>query len=91
MNNPRPITPEEWDEIAASDVMKEFWPLDDDETGSFLSEILHGVYFDYQSDCPGYDGPLYLLLGGAGPETRPIGFIRGSAGELKLVDYGDDQ
>lgn len=91
MKQPRPITPVEWDEIASSDAMQGFWPADEDETGADLAETIYGVYFDYQSDCPGYSGPLYLLLGGAGPEMRPIGLVRGPTGELKPVDYGGDQ
>ncbi len=71
--------------------MQGFWPLDGSESGSVVSEIINGVYFDYRSDCPGYNGPLYLLLGGAGPATRPIGIIRDEAGKLQLVDYGDDR
>lgn len=91
MNQPRPITPEEWDEIAGNDVVQSLWPLDEDETGTDLSEQIYGVRFDYLSDGPGYSGPLYLLLGGAGPDTRPIGLIRDQTGELELVEHSDDE
>jgi hypothetical protein len=89
MNQPRPITPEEWDELAGSDVVQGFWPPDEDEGGADLADQIYGVRFDYLTDGPGYDGSLYLLLGGAGPETRPIGLIRDQVGRLKLVNYSD--
>lgn len=86
MNKPYELTAEEWAELAAMKEVLEAWGLEDDEDpAALLSEWVYGVRFDYQTDGPGYVGPLYLLQGAGAPETRPMAFVRTDGG-LKVVE-----
>lgn len=51
----------------------------------WLADYAYGVRFDFQTDGPGYVGPLYLLQGTGTLETRPMAFIRNREGRLQEV------
>lgn len=86
MNKPYEITAQEWEEVAAVRAVQESFGLEDEEDpAAWLAENAFGVRFDYQTDGPGYVGPLYLLQGAGSPETRPMAFVR-TDGRLKVVE-----
>lgn len=66
---PHAISPEEWAELRDVTEVQESWGLEPDEDAESLANFIYGVRFDYQSDCPGYVGPLYLLVGGGHPNA----------------------
>ena len=86
MNKPYELTTQEWAEIAAVRTVQEGFGLEDEEDpAAWLAEHAYGVRFDYQTDGPGYVGPLYLLQCSGAPETSPMAFIR-TDGKLKVVE-----
>lgn len=85
MKKPNELTAQDWAALAAVDAVVEAWGLEDaDDPAKWLSEEAYGVRFDYQTDGPGYVGPLYLLQGAGAPETAPMTLIEGEHG-LKVV------
>lgn len=88
MNKPHELTLQEWKEVANLRAIQESFGLEDEEDlTAWLPRYAYGVRFDYQTDCPGYVGPLYLLKGAGAPEISPLILIRTSEG-LKAVDGG---
>jgi len=86
MNKPYELTAQEWEEVAAVRAVQEGFGLEDEEDpAAWLAEYAYGVRFEYQTDGPGYVGPLYLLQGAGSPETRPMAFVRGDGG-LEVVE-----
>ncbi len=87
MNKPHELPPpQEWEEVAAVRAFQEAFGLEDEtDPADWLSRYAYGVRFDYQTDCPGYVGPLYLLMGGGAPEISPLALIR-TGEDLKAVD-----
>lgn len=65
-------------------VQEGFGLEDEEDPAAWLAEYAYGVRFEYQTDGPGYVGPLYLLQGAGSPERRPMAFIWAD-GRLKLV------
>lgn len=88
MNEPNAITAAEWSEIAQIEDIQDMWGLDGSETAENLAGMIYGVRFKYQTEGPGYCGPLYLLQGGAGPEWGPVTLIRGESGALEVLERG---
>lgn len=87
MNKPYELSAREWAEIADLREVEDAWGLEDEkDPGKWLSEEAYGVRFDYQTDSPGYVGPLYLLQGAGAPETSPMTFIRTETGRLRVVE-----
>lgn len=63
--------------------------LGDGEAGEELSLICYGVCWDnYQTDGPGYAGPLYLLKGAGDPACPGIVFVRRS-GKLEMEEEAE--
>lgn len=81
---PHALSPEEWAEIRALTEVEEGWGLEPEEPAEWLAQFIYGVRFDYQSDCPGYDGPLYLLVGGGDPNAV-LTITRDPDGSLRPV------
>lgn len=87
MNKPNELTAQEWEDVAAVRAVQEGFGLEDeDDPAGWLSEQAYGVRFDYQTDSPGYVGPLFLIQGAGSPDNRPLTFIRNANGQLELVD-----
>tara|TARA_R110002051_G_scaffold134853_4_gene207807 strand:- start:1197 stop:1463 length:267 start_codon:yes stop_codon:yes gene_type:complete len=85
MNKPYELTALEWGEIATVQEVVESFGLENEEyPAGWLADYAYGVRFDYQTDGPGYVGPLYLLQSSGAPETSPMAFIRFD-GKLKVV------
>lgn len=86
MNKPYELTAGEWAEVAAVRAVREGFGLEEEDgPATWLPKFAYGVRFDYQTDGPGYVGPLYLLQGAGSPDTRPMAFIR-TEGGLELVE-----
>jgi hypothetical protein len=81
---PYPIRPEEWDELAQVDLVREAWGLAPDARGDQLEVVACGARFDFRSGGPGYSGDLFILHDDAfgGP---PAVFRRDLAGRLQLT------
>lgn len=86
MNIPKQLTAMEWGEVAGDQRIRDILWMHESETAEDLAEYIFGVRFDYQTDCPGYCGPLYLLQGGVGPEWPPVAIIRNEEGRLEVVE-----
>lgn len=87
MNKPYELTAKEWAELAAMKAVLEAWGIEDEEDpAAWLPDWAYGVRFDYQTDGPGYLGPLYLLQGAGSPETSPMAFVRNGEGRLEVVE-----
>ena len=84
--NPRALRPEEWDEIASLDLVREAWGLRDPTPGTDLATLAYGAHFDFVSGAPGYLGDLYLVHDDAfgGP---PLVLVRGDHGKLVTAPY----
>jgi len=86
MNKPYELTAQEWKEMAAVRAVQEGFGLEDEEDpAAWLAQYAYGVRFDYQTDGPGYVGPLYLLQGAGSPETRPMAFVQTGKG-LEVIE-----
>lgn len=86
MNKPYELTHQEWKELAGLRAVQESFGLEDEEDpAAWLPRYAYGVRFDYQTDCPGYVGPLYLLMGAGAPEISPLILVRSNEG-LKAVE-----
>ena len=80
--DPRALRPEEWEEIASLDFVRDSWGLSDSSPGAELSANAYGARFDFASGiAPGYVGHLYVVHGDsfAGP---PMTFIRDANGKM---------
>lgn len=87
MNNPNELTPQEWAEVAGVGSVFEAFGLEDEiDPATWMATNAYGVRFDFQSDGPGYMGPLYLIQGAGAPDDRPTTLIRGAAGLLEMVE-----
>jgi len=87
MNKPYGLTAQEWAEVAAVREVVEGFGLEDEENpAAWLAEYAYGVRFDYQTDGPGYVGPLYLLQGAGAQENGPMAFVRDHEGRLQEVE-----
>lgn len=87
MNKPYELTALEWEAVAAVRAVQESFGLEnEDSPAAWLVEYAYGVRFDFQTEGPGYVGPLYLLQGAGSPETGPMTFIRNGAGQLEQVE-----
>lgn len=75
MNKPHEIQQDEWLALGQLEEVMEGWGLEGDETPENLASLIYGVRFDYQTDGPGYVGPLFLLVGGGGPDEPPMTII----------------
>ena len=64
-NAPHALTPAEWDEIAALDVVREGWGFYGAESGRELASVTYASRFNFSSGGPGYSGELYVILGDA--------------------------
>ena len=86
MNKPYELTAQEWEEVAAVREVAESFGLEDEaDPAAWLAEYAYGVRFDYQTDGPGYVGPLYILKGAGAAGTPAMMLVRGQAG-LKLAE-----
>ncbi len=86
MNKPYELTAQEWEEVAGVRAVRESFGLEDEaEPAAWLASYAYGVRFDYENECPGYDGPLYLLKSAGAPEIPPLMFAR-NAGRLQLLN-----
>lgn len=75
---------------AAVRAVQEGFGLEDEgDPAAWLAEYTYGVRFDYQTDGPGYVGPLYLLQGAGSPETRPMAVTRGGRHSYLVLDAED--
>jgi len=90
-STPHSLRPEEWDEIAALDIVREAWGLnaltaDDPKPGTQLSTLAYGARFDFVSGGPGYAGDLFFIHDDAfgGP---PLVLVRDVAGKLETGPY----
>ncbi len=80
--DPRALRPEEWEEIASIDFVRDSWGLSDSSPGAELSANAYGARFDFASGmAPGYVGDLYVIHGDsfAGP---PMTFTRDAVGNV---------
>lgn len=73
--NPVPLTPEEWDEVATVREVREGWGLDAEEHGAYLAPLAYGVKFDFVSGTPGYVGDMFIIAGD-GLSAPPLVLIR---------------
>ena len=86
MNKPYELTDQEWEEVATVRDVQEGLGLEDEaDPAAWLKEYTYGVRFEYQTDGPGYVGPLYLLQGAGAPENSPIAMVRVEGG-LEAVE-----
>ena len=89
-NQPRPIPLEAWREIARIPEVNEGYGLFDsppDEQVDVLRSCSYGVMFDFQTMCPGYVGPLYLVQSAAFV-SGPLVLVRDSRTQrIELVDF----
>lgn len=90
-NEPVPIAPAVWNEIARIREVSEGYGLHDlpeTERGQALQTCAYGAAFEqFVTGGPGYVGPLYIVQGdgfAAGPQV----FTRNRDGQLDLVDFG---
>ncbi len=65
MNEPAPLTVQEWTQITAMPEFRNAWGIEDDERVEDLIPSLYGVRFDFVSGGPGYVGKLYIIQGDA--------------------------
>lgn len=87
MNTPHSLIAQEWAEVASLFVVLQNFGLEDEpDPAGWLAKYAYGVRFDYQTDCPGYVGPLYLLQGGGSPDAGPMAFVRDETGALELAE-----
>ena len=82
-----PACAREWKALAAVREVQEAWGLEDEtDPAAWMAQNVYGVRFDYQTDCPGYAGPLYLLQGAGAPETAPTALV-GDPRNLRVVEH----
>lgn len=73
--NPMPLTPAEWDEVAAVRDVREDWGLQPNDHGADLASMAYGVKFAFVSGMPGYVGDLFIIAGD-GLSAPPAVLIR---------------
>ena len=85
-HDPRTLSPQEWEEIAAVPYVREAWGLSDDESGEHLASVCYGAKFDFVTGGPGWAGDIFVIHDDAfgGP---PVVFRRAPHGALELVTY----
>ena len=77
------IRPEEWDEIAKMEVVRESWGLEPEDAGDVLAESIYGARYNFMSAAPGYIGDAYVLTGDA-LVAPPLVLTRGKDGQLEV-------
>jgi hypothetical protein len=85
---PKILTRSEWDEIVQLRAVRESWGLETEKSEKEFMEKSYAAKFDFMSDCPGYAGELFVLLGGE-PESPPIIITRRN-GKLVTIDPSKD-
>ena len=83
-NNPLPLTKREWKEIAKIKAIREAFGIDDPADEKSFAENVFAVRFNYMSDCPGYVGDLFVLMGGM--LECPAMVIARINGKLEVLD-----
>jgi len=82
--NPSPLSPTEWDEVAALEVVHESWGLGSGDAGEALSEVAYGAKFHFFSGSPGYVGDLFIIHGDT-LAAPPFILIRNAENRLELA------
>jgi hypothetical protein len=83
--NPQPISPAEWQEIAALRDVREAWGIEDDMSAEDFSRQVYAAKFHFISGSPGYCGDLYILQGDALTGYGPMVLRRDSNKALIAV------
>lgn len=83
-----PLSPAEWDDVAALPFVRESWGLEGADSGSELAAVAYGVRFDYGSACPGWCGELFVIVGDVIGNPPLLLAREQRAQELRFVDYG---
>ena len=85
--NPKSLTPSDWDEVARVREVRESWGLQPDDHGLALASFAYGAKFDFVSGSPGYVGELFVIVGD-GLSAAPFTLIRDKkTRRLALADY----
>jgi hypothetical protein len=84
--DPFPLSPKEWDDIAAIRDVRENWGLDTNENGLALADRAYGARFNFVSGMPGYCGDLYVVSGDA-LSAPPMMLIRRDGHLLAVTDF----
>ncbi len=87
-NNPQPLSPQEWQEIAGHPTIQEMWGFDAEHGPAEARQpFCYGTKFDFISDSPGYSGDLFVLVG-AGLSAHPVVVCRNSVSkQLDILDF----
>ncbi len=81
---PRRILMRELAEIARVPDVRDLWGIEDEADERAFAKAAQGAAIPFQSDCPGYAGEVFVLLGGE-PSSRPTVLVRGERG-FELVE-----
>ncbi|HEY1108935.1 MAG TPA: hypothetical protein VGE76_09890 [Opitutaceae bacterium] len=85
---PRRILIKELAEIARLPAVRELWGIEDEADERAFVKSAQGAALPYQSDCPGYAGEAFVLLGGY-ISCRPTVLIRGKDGFEMVEGEGE--
>ena len=85
-HEPKPLSIDEWNEIASFQDVREGWGLADNEAGLQLASVCYGAKFDFVTGGPGWAGDLFVIHDDAfgGP---PFVFRRVPHGPIERVTY----
>lgn len=85
-HNSMPLSSQEWDEVAAVDLVRTWWGLDSTDRGPELADQTYAAKFDFVSGSPGYVGELYVLTGDS-LTSAPLVLIRNRDRQLEVIEF----
>jgi len=82
---PYPLTPAEWKEIIAVQVIRESWGIDYDLSADDFAAQVYAAKFNFVSGSPGYTGELFVLQWDVLTGDPPMVLYRDRGGSLAVL------